>query len=137
VAMSSRFTLGLALTLAVGILSTASAVAEDSIPRLVYLISEGDRLIASNIQFSRFDALRLQAKEKIEQQKVAKAVIVVVTNQRIIGYSVYQSAWRVVPRDAGETVVSVDAEDYSASVITSDRMLNFNGRSGAWVEMKR
>lgn len=135
--MSSRFTLGLALTLAVGILSTASAVAEDSIPRLVYLISEGDRLIASNIQFSRFDALRLQAKEKIEQQKVAKAVIVVVTNQRIIGYSVYQSAWRVVPRDAGETVVSVDAEDYSASVITSDRMLNFNGRSGAWVEMKR
>lgn len=136
-AMSSRFTLGLALTLAVGILSTASAVAEDSIPRLVYLISEGDRLIASNIQFSRFDALRLQAKEKIEQQKVAKAVIVVVTNQRIIGYSVYQSAWRVVPRDAGETVVSVDAEDYSASVITSDRMLNFNGRSGAWVEMKR
>jgi hypothetical protein len=38
---------------------------------------------------------------------------------------------------AGEKVVSVEAEDAAAVLVTSDRVLTFNGRTGAWAEKRR
>jgi hypothetical protein len=120
------------------LLSFANSVfAENGIPKLVYLMIDDDKLIASNIKFNRFDDLKLQAKEKVLEHAVGNAVIVVVTNKRIIGYSVYTATWRSRGIEADEDVSSIAAEDYSALVQTSKRFLSFNGKNGVWAETQR
>ena len=64
-------------------------------------------------------------------------MIVVVTNQRILGYGAYAPAWQPVRIRASEQILSVEAKDASASVLTSDRYLNFNGRRGIWAVKKK
>ena len=39
--------------------------------------------------------------------------------------------------EAGERVERIEVEDYSATVVTNDRVLNFYGRSGAWSHTRR
>ena len=116
---------------------TVSGFAENSIPKLVYLIADEDKLIASNIKFNRFDDMKLQAKENVIEHAVGNAVIVVVTNKRIIGYSVYTATWRSRDIAADEKIGNVVAEDYSALVQTSKRFLSFNGKNGVWAETQR
>jgi hypothetical protein len=111
--------------------------AEDGIPKLVYLMMDDGKLIASNIKFNRFDDEKLQAKEKVLENAVGNAVIVVVTNKRIIGYSVYTATWRSRDIEPDEDVSSIVAEDYSALVQTSKRFLSFNGKNGVWAETQR
>ena len=118
-------------------LISLSLVASEVTPKLVYLVVDDDRLIASNIFTSRFDEFRLGAKERIKQQAVANGVIVVVTNQRFIGYSIYTSSWRTLRTAAGEKLIGIEAEDFSALLTTSTRWLNFNGKSGVWAEIDR
>ena len=117
--------------------ASANAVAAEDVPRLLYLITENGAVIASNIQFNRFDELKLRAKEVIQEKAVADAVAVVVTNQRIIGYSVFTAAWKPKRTKAGEKLESIEAEDFSALVTTSHRFLSFNGRNGVWAETVR
>ena len=105
----------------------------DAVPKEVHLVVSGKRLIASNVRFSRFDELKLQAREHILQQAEGEAVIVVVTNQRLIGYGVL-SGWRPMRTQAGERVESLAVEDFAALVITNSRYLNFNGQNGIWGE---
>ncbi|NIQ22972.1 MAG: hypothetical protein GTN92_11480, partial [Pseudomonas stutzeri] len=57
----------------------------------------------------------LNAREKIIEQAEAEAVIIIVTNQRIIGYGL-QSGWRSMRTEAGERVESVRVEDFAALV---------------------
>jgi len=118
------------------LLLAAGANGSDAVPKQVHLIVEGKRLIASNARFSRFDELKFNAREKVEQQAVGEATAVVVTNQRIIGYGVL-SGWRTIRTEAGEKLESVEAEDYAALVVTNLRLLNFNGESGVWGEQAR
>lgn len=113
------------------------APGEKAQEKVLYLIVEESRLIASNTLLGRFDELKLDAKEKIIEQREAEAVIVIVTNQRILGYGAYAPAWQPVRVRAGEQIVSVEAQDASASVLTSDRYLNFNGRRGSWAIKKK
>ncbi len=114
------------------------ADAEDvSVPKLVYLIEDDDKLIASNIKFNRFDEIKLEAKETVSGHAVGNAVIVIVTNKRIIAYSVYTASWRTRSVGADEDVESINAEDYSALVVTSKRFLSFNGKNGVWAESQR
>jgi hypothetical protein len=42
-----------------------------------------------------------------------------------------------VRRSAGERIIQAEAEDYSAVVVTSDRILSFNGKTGSWSEARR
>jgi hypothetical protein len=116
---------------------TSPVIAEDGIPKLVYLMMDDGKLIASNIKFNRFDDVKLQAKEKVLENAVGNAVIVVVTNKRIIGYSVYTATWRSRDIEPDEDVRSIAAEDYSALVQTSKRFLSFNGKNGVWAETQR
>jgi hypothetical protein len=67
---------------------------------------------------------------------VGEGVAVVITNKRFVAYGVL-SGWRAVNRSVNEQVESVSAEDYAALIVTNERMLNFNGESGAWGEQKR
>jgi hypothetical protein len=106
-------------------------IASEAVPKQVHLIVQGNRLIASNVLFSRFDALKLNARERIIEQVEAEAVIIVVTNQRIIGYGL-QSGWREMRTEAGEKLESLRAQDFSALIITDSRYLNFNGSTGLW-----
>lgn len=115
---------------------TPAQIAGDGVPKLVDLVVDGDWLIASNVRASRFDNLKLGAQEGIEESSVGDAVIIVITNQRIIAYGV-GSRWRSVPRIAGERVERLSAEDYAGLVVTSRRLLNFNGQSGVWAEHAR
>ncbi|NNF95751.1 MAG: hypothetical protein HKM94_02340 [Halobacteria archaeon] len=119
------------------LLYSSTAAAVDPIPKLVYLVFDEDRIIASNIEFSRFDEIRLAAKEKVSDSAVGNAVIVVVTNNRIMGYSVKKLRWVTKPTLANEKLESISVEDYSALVRTSKRFLNFNGISGVWAEKSR
>jgi hypothetical protein len=111
--------------------ATYHAVAKE-----VTLIINGKRLVASNIRFSKFDTLELNAQEKIRDKVEAKGVILIITNQRIIGYGV-SSGWRDFKTQAGEKVESFSVEDYAAFVTTNDRYLNFNGQTGQWGKQDR
>ena len=113
------------------------ALAEQSVPKLTYLVVDDDKLIASNIKLNRFDELRLEARERLLDQAVANAVIIIVTNRRIIGYSVYTASWRSIDLKAEEDVSSITAEDYSALIQTNKRFISFSGETGAWAETRR
>ena len=111
--------------------------ADNAVPKLVYLIFDEDKVIASNIEFNRFDELTLTAKEEVVSHEVGNAVAVVVTNKRIMGYSIYKIGWVTIETQANETLNSISAEDYSALVATSKRFLSFNGKVGSWAETAR
>ena len=107
-----------------------------TVAKEVSLIINGKRLVASNIRFSKFDTLELNAQERIKDQLEAKGVILIITNQRIIGYGV-SSGWRDKKTQAGERIETTRVEDYAAFVTTSTRFLNFNGETGIWGEQDR
>ena len=107
-----------------------------NVPKQVHLIADSGRILASNVRLNRFDELELDAQERVREQKVGEAVAVVITNQRLIAYGVL-SGWRSVDRSPNEQIESVSAEDFAALIVTSQRMLNFNGESGAWGEQRR
>ena len=110
--------------------------ASSEVPKQVHLVVDGNRLVASNVRYSRFDELKLDAQESVRDTSTGEAVIVVVTNQRIIAYGVV-SGWRAVDRFPNERIESVSAQDFAGLVVTSRRMLNFNGESGVWGERVR
>lgn len=109
----------------------------DVVEKILFLVVEPDDVVASNTQTGRFDRLDLAAKERILTYKEGNAVAVVVTNQRFAGYSVLAGGWQSLRRQAGEAYQSIQAEDYSAAVVTDDRLLNFNGRTGSLSQVRR
>ena len=113
------------------------AMADDGVEKSVYLVVEDDRIIASNVQTGQFFDFDFSAKEELQQQIVANGVAIVVTNQRYAGIGVFSGGWQSIRRIAGESVVSAEARDYSALIVTSDRVLAFNGRTGSWSDRKR
>ena len=125
------------LILSLFLLSSGASAEDNIVPKLVYLIAEDDKLIASNIKFNRFDEIKLEAKETVKEYAVGKAVIVIVTNKRFVAYSVFTASWRARDLIANEELRSIEAEDYSALVVTSKRYLNFNGKNGVWAETPR
>jgi hypothetical protein len=112
-------------------------LAESQPPRQLYWHMEDDRVIVANIRFSRTDELRLRGREHIEETASSTAMLVLVTNQRFIGYSVYTASWQSRSRRPGESLETVEAEDWAGYVLTSRRVLNFNGRTAAWSERNR
>jgi hypothetical protein len=133
--ISRRFFIGCAVSL-LGIFCTTGGDVrgDENVPKLLYIVVETDRLIASNIYLSRFDEFRLRPEEVVLEKAVADAVAVIVTNKRLIAYAVYIGSWNPKQYRAGEKVLSLQAQDYSAMIVTSDRVLNFNGRSGVWAQ---
>jgi hypothetical protein len=123
-----------AAVLSAGVLAQGGTAG--NVPKQVHLVADSGRILASNVRLNRFDELKLQAQERIREQKVGEAVAVVITNQRLIAYGVL-SGWRSVDRSPNEQIESVSAEDYAVLIVTSQRMLNFNGESGAWGEQRR
>jgi hypothetical protein len=112
--------------------------ASDTPPaRMLYWHLEDDRVIVANIRFSRTDELRLRGREVIESTAASNAMLVVVTNQRFVGYSVYTASWQSLSRRPAEALETVAAEDWAGYVLTSRRVLNFNGRSASWSEGSR
>jgi hypothetical protein len=111
--------------------------AGDTPARLLYVHRENDKIIASNVLFSRSDEFRLSAQESVAQQMTDNAVLVLATNRSLIGYSVYTASWGTISLKAGESLEQMEAEDYSAFAVTSKRVLNFNGRAGQWSETRR
>ena len=105
--------------------------------RLLYVVREGDTFIASNVFFSRTDEFELAAQERVAEERRDNAVLIVATNRRLIGYSVYTAAWVTLPLKAGERLEQLEAEDYSGFALTSRRIMNFNGRTGEWSESDR
>jgi hypothetical protein len=107
-----------------------------NVPKQVHLVADSGRILASNVRLNRFDELKLGAQERVREQKAGEGVAVVITNQRLIAYGVL-TGWRAVDRSPNEQIESVSAEDYAVLIVTSQRMLNFNGESGAWGEQRR
>ena len=107
------------------------AAADDQVAKAVHLIEDNSQLIASNVRFSRFDPFKLDARERVLKRAEGKAVIIVITDQRILGYGVL-SGWRPLDLLASEKAVKISAEDFAGLVITDKRYLNFNGESGVW-----
>jgi len=114
-----------------GVLSANVDGTYRQIPKQVTLILEPGRVIASNIRLSRIDPVALQASEVVEQTAEANAVLVVATNQRMLGYGAVVG-WREIARLPGETLEAVTVEDFAAFVVTGQRYLNFNADTGLW-----
>ena len=127
-------------TCVVAALLGASANAQGSggsyVAKQVHLVTDGGRLYASNVKLNRFDELKLDAQERVLDQQVGAAVAVVITNQRIVAYGVL-AGWRSKDRIPNEQIESISAEDYAGLIVTSVRMLNFNGETGVFAERKR
>ena len=113
------------------------SAADEPPARLLYVHRDGDKFIASNVLFSRSDEFQLSAQESVKQQLTDNAILVVATNRRLIGYSVYTASWVTISLKAGEVLEELQAEDYSAFAVTSRRVLSFNGRVGQWSETSR
>jgi len=110
---------------------------EEPPARQIFWHREGDRIIVSNVRFSRTDELVLGGREQLEETADSTAMLVLVTSRRFIAYSVYTASWQAVDRRPGETVEQLAAEDWAGYVLTSRRVLNFNGRTAAWSEGNR
>ena len=116
---------------------TANASAAEVVEKTIFLVYEKDRVVAANTQTGQFFDYVLSAKEKIRERHVANGVAILVTNQNFAGVGSYPSGWGTLRRKAGEKVVSVEVEGHSALIVTSDRILAFNGRAGDWSETRR
>ena len=133
-----------ALACALGVIAALTATANaqqigggyNYVPKQVHLVTDGDKLFASNVKLNRFDELKLNAQERVLDQQVGAAVAVVITNRRIVVYGVL-SGWRSLDRMPNEQIESITAEDYAGLIVTSLRMLNFNGQNGVFAERKR
>lgn len=112
-------------------------VCADEVEKVLFLVVEKDEVIASNAKAGRFDRLKLHAKERVREYKVANAIAVVVTNQRYAAYGVLSGGWQSIKLIAQEKTESIQVEDYSATIVSSERILNFYGRSGTWNEVRR
>lgn len=123
-------------TLLLFMLSVTAISAQEGVRKQVFLVVDGDRLVASNVRTNGFDELRLDARERIMQSKEAEGVLVVVTNQRLIAYGA-ASGWSARDRATNENIESISAADYAGLIVTSRRMLNFNGETGVWGERQR
>ena len=132
-----------ALACALGVIAALAAAADPQIgtgynyvPKQVHLVTDGDKLFASNVKFNRFDELKLNAQERVLDQQVGAAVAVVITNRRIAAYGLL-TGWRSLDRTPNEQIESITAEDYGGLIVTSLRMVNFNGQNGVFAERKR
>ena len=105
--------------------------------KLVYLVVESDRFVAADTSVGGFAELRRQAQEELQEEIVANLVIVLATNQRFAAYSALTGNWHIEKTRAGERLLRLEAEDYSALVVTSERLLTFNGERGIWAERRR
>ncbi len=123
--------------LLLGLLWSTGLVAAGDVEKVLFIVIDGDDVIASNTKAGRFDRLKLSAKERIQDYTVANAVAVVVTNQRYVAYGVLAGGWQSLRRRAKEKTENIEVQDYSATVVTSDRILNFYSRTGAWNETPR
>jgi hypothetical protein len=109
---------------------TAALIATDAltqntsqgVPKQVHLVVDGNRLVASNV--------------RIRESAEGEAVLLIVTSQRIIAYGLL-SGWREIDLVPNERIERVTAEDFAGLVVTSERLLNFNGESGTWGERER
>lgn len=108
----------------------------DKVLRQVKLIIEPERLLASNTRLNRLDQQELQSGEQYLRHAESEAAIVVATNQRILAYGPV-IGWRSMQLLPGETVESLQAEDYAVFIITDLRYLNFNADTGLWAREQR
>jgi hypothetical protein len=132
-----RVALACALGVIAALAATANAQSDYSdVPKQVHLVTDGGKVFASNVKLNRFDELKLSAQERVLDQQVGAAVAVVITNRRIAAYGAL-SGWRSLDRMPNEQIESITAEDYAGLIVTSARMLNFNGENGVFAERKR
>ena len=134
-----RAALACALSVIAALAATANAQiggGYNYVPKQVHLVTDGAKLFASNVKLNRFDELKLNAQERVLDQQVGAAVAVVITNRRIAAYGVL-SGWRSLDRMPNEQIESIKAEDYGGLIVTSLRLLNFNGQNGVFAERKR
>ena len=116
---------------------TGTGVADDVVEKTIFLVNETDRVVAANTRTGQFFDYVLSAKEKIQERHIANGVAILVTNQNFAGVGPFPSGWGTLRRKAGEKIVSVEAKGHSALVVTSDRILAFNGNAGSWSEKRR
>jgi len=122
---------------AVLLLFSSGAFAEENVPKALFLYAEKDKLVASNTVTGQFFDLDFGAKERVEDKFVANAVAIVVTSRRFAGIGTFSGGWQSIRRIASEKFISAEVQDYSALLVTSDRLLSFYGRTGSWSERKR
>ncbi len=115
----------------------AAGTGAGQVEKMVFLVVDDDDIVASNTLLGRFDRLEMMPKEKVIEQKADAAVAVVITNQRYAAYGAQVGGWRSMRVKAGERFESMELADFSATVVTSDRILNFYGRTGTWSQMER
>jgi hypothetical protein len=119
------------------LLFSSATSADEDLGKSLFLVDESGRVVAVNAETGQFFDLVLSAKERVRDRIVANRVAILVTNQRFAGVGAYPSGWSSLRRKAGEKIVSVEAVDYSALIVTSDRILTFNGKTGAWSQKRR
>ena len=110
-----------------------SQVAEDD--QEVFLIIEDDHLIGCNGVTGKFAEVHLQNDENILEHMVANLIAIVITNKRFLAFSSSTDDWHIMRRRTAERFLDLQASGSRAVVLTSKRVMTFNGRK--WYERSR
>jgi len=137
VPLSKSSTSGLCGLAGVLLLACTATVCGEEVGKAIFLVTEDKQLTAVNAETGQFFDLDMSAKEVVERRIVANGVAIVITNQRFAGVGLWPTGWSSNRRVAGEKVLSAEAEDTSAVIVTTSRVLSFNGRTGSWAEKRR
>ena len=94
----------------------------------MFLHIERDGITAYAPGRRRHAEVRRQANERFLLTRTTPVLGIVVTTDRYLGYGIRGSGWRKVNRLPLEKLVDLRVQDSSAIILTSHRVLTFDGR---------
>lgn len=111
-----------------------TATAEDVLSEVLVSI-RNDEVLAFSGPKNSWISHSLKHSERVLKKSQGN-VAVVITDRRILGFSVFSEKWNDVSLMMNEALKEVQAEGNVATVMTDQRVFGFNAHTGEWVEAR-
>ena len=112
-----------------------SALADEIVTDVI-IVTKNDQIVAFYGKNEKWVPYNLKLNEKALQKKANGNVGVVITIERLYGFSVITGKWNVVELLIGEEIEDLQAEGNVATVVTDQRTFGFSAHTGLWSEFK-
>ena len=94
----------------------------------VFLMTDKKHLVGCHSASGRFREIKLLNEERLLKSLTGEIVAVAITNRRYLGYSGTTNRWYIENGRSGEKFQDLQVSSSSAVVLTSRRIMTFNGR---------